>query len=175
MGARAIVSIELLLDTAAEERVRAEWDALAAAGLPSMARHTAPSNRPHVTLMVRPAIADIPVDALAGRLPLPAALGAPLVFGTGRHRVLARSVICSRELVDFHAELHRITGPGDDAAHTRPGEWTPHVTLARRLRSDDLPAALDLVDGRIPALAVGLRRWDAASATVTMLGAADAR
>ncbi|WES63815.1 2'-5' RNA ligase family protein [Microbacter sp. GSS18] len=175
MGARAIVSIELLLDSSAEERVRAEWDALAAAGLPSMAGHTAPSNRPHVTLMVRPQIADLPVDALEDRLPLPATLGPPLVFGTEQRRILARSVICSPELIAFHHDLHRIVGSGDDAAHTRPREWTPHVTLARRLRSADLPAALDVVGGTIPARAVGLRRWDAATATVTMLATAGDR
>lgn len=170
MAPRAIVSIELLLDGDAEQTVRAEWDALAAAGLSSLAAHTAPSNRPHVTLMVRPEIPDVPVAALARRLPLTAHLGAPIVFGAGDRRVLARAVIPSPELIAFHAALHDSVDAGEDAAHTRPGAWTPHVTLARRVRRDDLPTALGIVGGEVPARAVALRRWDAASATVTVLG-----
>lgn len=178
-----VVSLELLLDAATESRIRAEWEALAGAGLSSLAAHTSASNRPHITLLVRPAL-ELPGGATLGEaaglsLPLPLRLGAPVLFGMGDRRVLARSVLPSAELLRLHAALHDLAGEGDDAPHTRPGDWTPHVTLARRLRIDTLPQALRLLDAvadggsadaEPPAVtATALRRWDAASATVTRL------
>jgi 2'-5' RNA ligase len=172
-----VVSLELLLDPETEVRIRTQWQALADAGLSSLAAHTAPSNRPHITLVVRPSMPAITRDGLhaAVALPLALELGAPVLFGAGDRRVLALSVMPSAALLELHAALHGIVGEGADAAHTRPGEWTPHITLARRLRLDDLPRALRLlddVDASRPAPrteATILRRWDAASATVTDL------
>lgn len=179
-----VVSLELLLDPVTEARIRAEWDALAGAGLSSLAGHTAASNRPHITLLVRTALTPLAAEALSAAvaLPFPVELGAPRLFGAGDRRVLARSVIPSRALLQLHSVVHDLAGPGDDAPHTRPGEWTPHVTLARRLRLDTLPQALRLLDDADaeadPAdgvsdaprgTATALRRWDAASATVTQV------
>ena len=185
-SAEPVVSLELLLDDETDTRVRAEWSALAEAGFSSLAGHTAASNRPHITLLVRGAVADLPAQVLADAvsLPLPITLGAPVLFGAGDRRILARSIIPSEALLTFHARIHALAGPaatptpshpGGDAPHTRPGEWTPHVTLARRLRLVDLPRALELLDELNPDSGSGagsgwattLRRWDAASATVT--------
>ncbi|MCR8671256.1 2'-5' RNA ligase family protein [Agrococcus sp. HG114] len=163
--AKAITSVELLLDPATEAAVRAEWEALAAAGLSSLAGHEAPSNRPHVTLVTRstgvphPLVVDAP-------LPVPVELGAPLLFGDGDRRVLARAVVPSRALLELHAAVARAAGPGDDLPHQLPDRWMPHVTLARRLRVVDLPAALALVGPRIEGEGVALRRWDASTGTV---------
>jgi hypothetical protein len=170
-GARRtpIVSIELLLDAATEAAVRGEWDALIAAGLPSAGRHPGASNRPHVTMLVRPELARFDASVLLGRA-FPVTLGAPLLFGAGDRRVLARAVVPSAELIALHAAVHAEAGAGDDVAHTVPDAWTPHVTLARRMRLADLERALPLVGGEMHAVAAGLRRWDAASATVTDLG-----
>ncbi|WP_291042157.1 2'-5' RNA ligase family protein [Herbiconiux sp.] len=184
-----VVSLELLLDPATEARIRAEWEALAGAGLSSLAGHTAASNRPHITLLVRTSLTSPAAEALAAgvALPLPLELGAPLLFGSGDRRVLVRSVVPSPALLHLHSVVHELAGPGDDAPHTRPGEWTPHVTLARRLRLDTLPEALRLLDetadeaaddatdagpdaaSQRRSAATALRRWDAASATVTDL------
>ena len=172
-----VVSLELLLDPGTEARIRAQWQGLADAGLSSLAAHTAPSNRPHVTLVVRPALPQPTRVELAAAVALPLALelGGPVMFGAGDRRVLALSVIPSARLLGLHAALHTIVGEGADAPHTRPGEWTPHITLARRLRLDDLPQALRILDAvhePLPAArteATTLRRWDAASATVTDL------
>ncbi|MFJ4223326.1 2'-5' RNA ligase family protein [Microbacterium sp. NPDC089695] len=160
-------SLELLLDPEAEAAVRAEWEALAALGVSSLARHTAASNRPHVTLVVR---IDLPVpDAgvFTDLRAVPITLGAPVLFGSGDRRVLARSVVPSAELLEFHRAVHAAVGPGEDAPHTAPGSWTPHVTLARRLRVADLPTALDVVGGDIPTHARALRHWAPETATVT--------
>lgn len=167
---RSFLSIELLLDPATEAAVRAEWDALAAEGMSSLAQHTSPSNRPHVTLLVREDLPAFDRRALLGRPPISVTLSAPLLFGAGERRVLARSIVPTAELLDIHAAVHAAAGPGDDAPHTAPGRWSPHVTLARRLRTVDLPAALDRLGGEIHGRAVGLRLWDPTSATVTDLG-----
>ncbi len=60
-----VVSLELVFDGASEAAVRREWDALVAADLPSQARHTGESNRPHVTLLVRPELPRGDLGALA--------------------------------------------------------------------------------------------------------------
>lgn len=164
---RSASSVELLLDPDAEAAVRAEWDALAAMGLSSLAGHTSASNRPHLTLVAR---IDLPAPRprlFAGIGSFPVTLGAPLLFGTGERRVLARSVVPTAELLDLRARVHAAVGPGEDAPHTGPGEWMPHVALARRLRVADLPAALDLLGGDIRGRAAIVRHWHAADAVVT--------
>ncbi|WP_347755537.1 hypothetical protein [Agrococcus sp. ProA11] len=195
-----ITSIELLLDDDAEARIRAEWEALAAAGMSSMAGHEAASNRPHVTLLARSLPVPHPLRVGGVSLPLPIVLGAPLLFGEGDRRVLARSVVPSSGLLglqravltaagngdgsggpddgpglargDWSAHEHGLghghaSGNGNDGQFFAPGRWTPHVTLARRIRLVDLPAALRLLGPEIEAHGVALRRWDAASATVS--------
>ncbi|WP_309067476.1 2'-5' RNA ligase family protein [Microbacterium sp.] len=165
-----VVSVELLLDTETEAAVRAEWDALSAAGLSSLAPHTAASNRPHITLLVRTELAPFDAAAITAGASFGVHLGAPLLFGAGDRRVLARSILPSRELLALHHAVHQAAGPGEDAPHTAPGSWTPHVTLARRVRTSDLEQALDVVRGDITGTARSLRRWDAATRTVTPLG-----
>ncbi|WP_223623988.1 2'-5' RNA ligase family protein [Microbacterium sp. EST19A] len=166
----SFLSIELLLDPATEAAVRAEWDALAAEGMSSLAHHTSASNRPHVTLLVRTDLARFDAQVLLERAPFPFTLSAPLLFGVGERRVLARSVVPTAELLDIHAAVHAVAGRGDDAPHTAPGEWSPHVTLARRLRISDLERAVGHVGGDIHGHATGLRLWDPTTATVTELG-----
>src|SRR4051812_36725593 len=61
-----IVSIELLLDVATEQAVREDWSRLAGAGLSSMGARTSPSHRPHITVLVRSALAEVRfTDAIA--------------------------------------------------------------------------------------------------------------
>lgn len=169
-----VISIELLLDAVSEALVRADWERLAAAGHSSMAAHRSASNRPHVTLLVRPAgeaalAASLFADA-ATRLPVPLVLSEPIVFAHGDRGVLARRVDLSGDLLALHAAVHAEAGPGTDAPHTAPEEWTPHVTLARRLRLADLDAATALLGPPHPAEGVALRRWDSARRTVTAIG-----
>jgi 2'-5' RNA ligase len=173
-----VVSLELLLDAGLEGRIRAEWQALAGAGFSSLAAHTSPSNRPHITCVVRPSIPQLSgaeLDAVVS-LPLDLEIGDPVLFGEGDRRVLARSVAPTPQLLDFHAALHTLVGDGaPDAPHTRPGEWVPHITLARRIRVADIPEALRLIENAHSspptalATATHLRRWDAESATLTEL------
>jgi hypothetical protein len=161
-------SVELLFDGETDAALRRGWDALAQAGLPSQARHTGASNRPHVTLTVADAIADAVDDALTALsdlLPLDCVMGAPLVFGAGRF-TLARLVVPSAGLLDLQERVHRIClpqmSPGP-APHTHPGRWTPHATLGRRISAAQLGQAVDVLPDSGADLTgrfVGLRRWD---------------
>ncbi|MGN6325337.1 2'-5' RNA ligase family protein [Pseudolysinimonas sp.] len=165
-----IQSLELILDEDADAAIRAEWEALAAAGLPSQALHRGVSNRPHVTLLVR---AALPLPGSVEGIPLPLVLGSPIVLGVGERRTIARLVVPSRELLELHRELHDAVGPGDDAPHSTPGELTPHVTLARRVPLADVGRAVALVGAELRATAVGLRHWNADTRVVTTVAAGD--
>ncbi|WP_316317853.1 2'-5' RNA ligase family protein [Clavibacter michiganensis] len=180
-------SLELTLDAASDAAVRASWRALADAGLPSLADHAGETTRPHVTLLAATDLggsADDAVRALAAASPLPTLrLGGLVVFGVPpRGLVLARQVVVDRPLLDLHARIHAAVDqasadPDPDAApvevvpHTRPGPWTPHVTIALRLTAEQLGAAVAAL-GRIDPLdapAAGIRRWDPRDRTVTEL------
>ncbi len=158
-------SVELLLDDASDAAVRAQWDALAAAALPSLARQDTPSHRPHVTLAARrsldpalePALAEV-----ATALPLPVRIGALACFGRGPY-VLVRVLAASTALLELQAAVTRVLGP-DPATehHFGTGRWTPHTTLGRRLTADQVAAALTVLSGPTEqdGKAVGCRRWD---------------
>ena len=165
-----VVSIELLLDAASEAAVRADWGRLHAAGHSSLAPHTAASNRPHVTLLVRPTLEPAEFAEAAGLLPVPVTLAEPIVFAHGDRGVLARRVVDTEELHRLHAAVHAAVAPGPDAPHTALGAWTPHVTLARRLRLADLDAALRVLGPELTATGTTLRRWDSAARRVTSVG-----
>ena len=159
-------SVELLFDSGADATVRQEWAALADAGLPSQARHRSPTNRPHVTLTVAERI-DPAVDAAlrgpASQLPMDCLVGAPMVFGR-RSFTLVRLIVPSAGLLRLQESVDSICQPylsSKPFTHTRPGRWTPHVTLARRLAPADLAAALAVLDADdVVGTFAGLRRWD---------------
>ncbi|MDF2991682.1 MAG: hypothetical protein K0S37_2196 [Microbacterium sp.] len=167
-----LVSLELTFDEASDGAVRQEWEALRLAGLPSQADHTGASNRPHVTLLVRSSLEQLDGASWEDELPLPLTLGAPILFGTRRTRVLARSIVPSAALLQLHAAVHERAGSPDHGDHTAPGAWTPHVTLARRIPLDRVGEALEAVadvgGGDLAVRAVQLRRWDAAERRVTL-------
>jgi 2'-5' RNA ligase len=156
-------SIELVFDRDTEAAIRHIWNDLAANGIPSQA----PASRPHVTLAVAERI-DPSVDALlspvARRLPLDCAVGSVVLFGRA-NVVFARLVVPTSELLDLHTEVHRLCGPHmspQPMPNSLPGQWTAHVTLARRVGAAQLDKALRIanrpsqIDGRF----AGLRRWE---------------
>lgn len=159
-------SVELLFDPPTEAAVVRDWTALADAGLPSQAQHRSPTNRPHVTLTVGERI-DAAVDATlwepARQLPLDCLIGAPMVFGR-KTLTLVRLIVPAAGLLRLHESVDSICASHltpEAYQHARPGRWTPHVTLCRRLAPADLPAALEAIsaDGIVGTFA-GLRRWD---------------
>ena len=156
-------SIELLFDRDTETAIRRIWDDLAAADIPGRP----PAGRPHVTLAVAERI-EPDVDALllpvAQRLPLECTVGAPLLFGSS-NAVLARVIVPTAELIALHAEVHRLCehylNPGP-MPNSLPGQWTAHVTVARRVGGPQLERAFRLAGqpSEIHAIVAGLRRWD---------------
>jgi 2'-5' RNA ligase len=159
-----VQSLELTFDRRADEVLRAQWQALRDAGLPSMARHTGPTNRPHVTVDTRdevPAEAEKALAPVALRLPLELRIGGLLLFHGRRRWVLARHVVVDRPLLELHAHAQAVLGP-DSSPLTARGRWVPHLTLARNISDEQLPEALKIVSAAQPlvATALRLRRWD---------------
>ncbi|MDV3124718.1 2'-5' RNA ligase family protein [Mycobacterium sp. 21AC1] len=156
-------SVELVFDADTEAAVRHLWDALREAGIPSQA----PASRPHATLTVAEHIdagADSVLAPVLDRFPLPCRLGATLVFGRSAG-VLARLLMPTAELLAVQADVHRLVLPLSTPAampHTAPGQWTPHVTLARRIAPGHLATAMRIAGrpAEIVGSIVGLRRWE---------------
>jgi len=167
----ALSSIDLTFDDTIEKAIKAEWDALERAGFSSLGAHRSDSNRPHLTLVVGTPleIVDHPATHDALRQPLPVTIGPPVLFGSGDRRVLARLVTPTAELLELQAAVHAAVNPQGLVAHSHPGVWVAHVTLARRIRLDDLPQALGLLGDDIVGEATALRLWNAAERTVTPL------
>lgn len=170
-------SIELLLDERADAAIRQLWQGLADAGLPSQLRVTSDTNRPHITMIaaerISPDVDDVLAE-LSDLFPVPATLGAPVVFGGGR-LTLARLVVASSALLALHEQVfsHSERHTWNLFAHSKPGQWTPHVTLGRRFTPAQIGQALAAVEGiaaDIPASIVGLRRWDGDARTEQRFG-----
>ena len=139
-----VQSVELLLDEATDAEIRAQWDRLGDAGLPT-ARRTAPSphHAPHVTLWAGDAAraprTDAALPALFGDLDLELVIGSLLLFGPRRGATCwsARCVVSAalgRPAASGSLELCGVarTAAFDD------GAWSPHVTLARRVAVDQV-------------------------------------
>lgn len=159
-------SVELILDPPADAAVRAEWQALAQAGLPTAERREpSPSHRPHITLVAVDVLseqAEQALPSLLAGLELTVQVGNVTLFGPrGGRYVLARSVIATAALLDLQrqvAQLAEISPLGLFG----PGRWTPHLTLARRVRPDQVAASLAVLgaaDG-VATRITGCRRWD---------------
>ncbi|HEY5855398.1 MAG TPA: 2'-5' RNA ligase family protein [Aldersonia sp.] len=159
-----VQSVELLFDPDTDARLRRQWQLLLDAGLPSQGHNRSESNRPHVTIAVAREIwprieKDLARVAFA---PFQVRIGGVLVFGR-RQAIVTRSVVPSDALLALHRAVHDVVAgcPGV-AGHSAPGDWSPHVTLTRRVRADQLGAVIATVLGE-PELvgeAVGVRRWD---------------
>jgi 2'-5' RNA ligase len=160
-------SLELVLDPQLDAAVRAQWEILTAAGLPSQGRHPGESNAPHITLAVAnsiPAEIEDGLLALAARVPVTVRLGGLLCFGRRDGRqILVRSVVVNSELLELQAESAQYYSalPGTDAL-LAPGHWTPHVTLGRGFKPEQVGEAVAALGyfREQAGQAVALRRWD---------------
>jgi hypothetical protein len=165
-------SVELVFDPDTESTIRHIWDRLREAGVPSQA----PASRPHATLTVAeridPAVDELLVP-LNTRFPMPCRIGAPVLFGRSK-MVLARLVVPTAELLAAHAEVYRVCVPHlqpGPMANALPGQWTAHVTMARRVVPAQLGRALRIAGGsEITGRIVGLRRWDGKTRTEFPIG-----
>ncbi|MEU4422528.1 2'-5' RNA ligase family protein [Actinoplanes sp. NPDC024001] len=152
-------TIELLLDARLDAGVRDVWRRLHAAGLRSLATHTHPSNRPHVTL-VSAARLDSAPPALA--LPVDVEVGEVTFLG----RALVRAVT-GPGLRELQAGVWNAVEPVNPL-HA-PDRWIPHVSLALNVPTAEHDAALDLLRDLKPAYGqlTAARSYDTGSRTVT--------
>ncbi len=162
-----VQSVELILDDESDAGIRAVWDRLLDAGLPSQARRSGANNRPHVTLVAlrRPEPGREPAieAAVASRLTAGMALrlGGLVAFGRGPF-VLARLVVTNPALLALQAAVFEAAG-AESAPTTfaAPGQWTPHITMAHRVQAEQLGAAVALATAPEETVTVaGCRRWD---------------
>ena len=157
-------SLELLLGEDAEAAVRADWDRLAEAGLPSSGRHRSESNRPHITLVAAPSLApetvpgvDERVAAAAGFVDLPLTSAGVLLFGPGRGGyVVVRQVVTTPELLELHRrgteevlDLALRSTASDD-----PDERALGVSIVRELGPADENGRRQFSDHVVPNLLV---------------------
>lgn len=145
-------TVELLLDEVSDARVRAAWQRLADAGLPSQARHRSPSNRPHLTLASCPELTPAirwALQGLGAQLPLRVRCTGVVRFGQPSS-VLAwavdRDTVLQRLHRDIWETVRSDSGPGTLNPLHEPRRWRPHVTLGRTRRADAF------ADRSIPAL-----------------------
>jgi 2'-5' RNA ligase len=168
-------SLELLFDPGTEAALRAEWTALQDAGLPSSARNTSQSNRPHVTVAVAREGLDRSLhrvrSSIAALLPLQVTVGGYLVFPASHGAVLSRSIVVSRALLELHNRVIEAVEADAVVLETaRVDRWTPHATIARRLTPEQLGSAIaHLPRGSRSALAQAVRLWDSETRTVTLV------
>jgi 2'-5' RNA ligase len=143
-----VVAVELFFDAQAEAAVRRLWDALDDGGCPSIASQRSRHYRAHLSLAVFDTDEDL-------RLPLTEALRdvelPPLVLGhlgvfPGRRSVVFVGVSPSAALVDLHDTIERAVPDRPDATSHTAAAWTPHCTLATRVR--DPARAIDIVARR---------------------------
>jgi 2'-5' RNA ligase len=176
-------TVELLPDPDLAARVVAAWQLLAAAGLPSQARHPHPTNRPHLTLAVADRLDGGVRAAVAGELaalPLALRLDGLVVLG-GRRRTVAWLVVPAEPLLRLHRRVHAALAPEEPSAPLlRPDRWVPHVTLAARATAEQAgavvaalgaPGVLPPADGA----ADRARSYDTIARTTTALNRADDR
>src|SRR3989337_1728364 len=118
---------ELTVDPALDGLGPSGWQRLRVAGLPSLATHAHPTNRPHLTLAAADRLTPEVSAALAG-LPVAAVLDGLIFF----ERAVGWRVILTDTLRELQAEVWRaLEGARRNPQH-EPGSWMPHVSLVLR-------------------------------------------
>ena len=164
-------SLELLCDPEGDETIRAQWQALRDAGLPSQLDHQGSSNAPHLTVVAAPILGDDALSVARVRLgnliPITARTGGLLLLG-GERVTIARSV----ELDDD--AVRKVLAVRTQVPDRRHDGWLPHVSLVRRLPREDLGQALEVLheaagDAVSELRFTALRHWDPDAEETTIL------
>jgi hypothetical protein len=166
-GGVALHALELIPDEAGTAAVRADWQRLHDAGLPSQLDHRGATNAPHVTVVSAPVLPEAAIDVAAARLgsllPIRGRASGLLLLG-GEKLTVARALDLEDDVVR-RALAVRVQVP--DRAHVG---WLPHVTLARRLDRSEAQRAIDLLGHEDVTLTfTELRRWDPDLGAVTRI------
>lgn len=142
-----VQALEFFFDDTADRAVRALWDRLDRAGVPSMGGRSHGGHRPHVSFASAASIPPATRNALRTdlrRLSIPRLWLSTLgVFATTEN-VLVLSAVVDTELLAVHSAVHdvlagRVRHP---SAYYLPGSWVPHCTLAQGIDDDQVVAGI---------------------------------
>lgn len=154
-------TVELLLEPRLEADVRELWRRLQEAGLPSLAGHPHPTNRPHLTVITAASLTGLP--------PLPLPVAAELTGARFLGRALVLAVTPTAELLAVHGQTWTALSAADP--WPAPPDWLPHVSLALKVPERQRPAALRVL-ATVPVLrgrCTAARSYDTSTRTVADL------
>jgi 2'-5' RNA ligase len=147
------LAVCLLIDDPADAAIRKLWRRLEVTGVPSLATHTHGQHVPHLTLAalrsyripdVQQALAGLPVAA-------PDVLHLDALGAFRRSRCWLAPAASAALVTRQEAVVEAALGTGADLhRHYRPGAWVPHLTLAPRLHTTDLPTVARIVYDVLP-------------------------
>jgi 2'-5' RNA ligase len=147
------LAVCLLFDRRSERAVRALWDRLEGAGVPTLRSHTHGRHVPHVSYAVLrtwdPVAVSAAVAGLGAVAPVELTFDGIGLFRRGRAWLLAAAtaefLTRQERLVDAvtatGAELHK---------HYRPGRWLPHCSVAPRTPLAQLPVLVAAIYDVLP-------------------------
>jgi hypothetical protein len=147
------LAVCLLFDRRSERAVRALWDRLELAGVPSLRSHTHGRHLPHVSYAVLRtwdlAAVSAALTALDTVLPVELTFDGVGLFRRGRAWLLAGAAaefIAGQERV-----VDAVTATGAELhTHYRPGRWLPHCSVAPRASLAQLPVLAAAVYDVLP-------------------------
>lgn len=150
---RVTLSVCLMLDDRADRAVRALWRRLEDDGITTLLTHTHGRHVPHLTLTSLrtwdlPAVTDALVP-LTRTPPEQVHFDALGMFRRSRCWLLPAPTTQLLEEQRATVEAARRTG-ADLHRHYEPGSWVPHLTLAPRLHTRDLPTVASAVYDVLP-------------------------
>jgi 2'-5' RNA ligase len=131
-----VAALEVYFDPAAERRVRGLWDALEAAGVPSLRDHTHRRHRPHLSLVVADALDPARVRAAVAGLAVVPPLRLSFQYaGQFVGRVLWLGPAPTAALLSHQASIWDRLGAAGLPLSTlyAPDTWVPHCTLSMRV------------------------------------------
>lgn len=147
------LAVCLLIDDPADAAIREVWRRLEESGITSLATHTHGRHVPHLTLAalrtyrvpdVQQALAALPAAA-------PGVLHLDALGAFRRSRCWLAPAASADLVVRQEAVVEATIGTGAELhRHYRPGVWVPHLTLAPRLHTADLPALARIVYDVLP-------------------------
>ncbi len=140
------LAVCLLFDGPTERVLRRLWQRLETDGVPTLATHTHRRHVPHLSLAVlRSWDLDkvrAAMEALPDAGPTTIRFDAVAAFRRGRMNLIPAA---TRALVARQERVVEALGATQDELHKHyvPGIWTPHVTLAPRVRLEQTPLVLE--------------------------------
>ncbi len=131
-----VAAVELYFDHPAERRIRVLWDALEAAGIPSLRGLLDGRHRPHLSLAVAESLDPAAVREALDGFDIAAPLALSFQFtGLFVGRVLWLGPAPTVGLLGHQAEVWRRLSTAGVAVSPlySPGSWVPHCTVSMRV------------------------------------------